>query len=87
MYKHIIVFAQRSKLFTYYDPFRKYLILPAVKGILGFALFLLSIALSKYIGTIIGISHNFKIETSDLSMSSLGFMFLFITGFLKNLHR
>ena len=85
MFKYIQAVTHRSKYFFNLESFRNYLIFPVFRGFLGFSLFLLSIIVSKYIGLLAGVSASFRIESSDLSISSLGFLFLFLLGLLKNL--
>jgi hypothetical protein len=64
-----------------------YLLKPVVSGIFGFTLFLIVILISKFIEFEIGAFASFQIEVSDLYLSFLGFLFLFLINLLKNIQK
>lgn len=63
----------------------KFILAPIASGLYGFAAFFLVIIISKYIGTLIGSLQQFSVDVSDVQLSFLGFFFIFLINFLKNL--
>ena len=53
-------------------------------GILGFFGFLAVLLVTKYIGYLIGSISSFKVETEDLLLCSIGFIFSFLIKILSS---
>jgi hypothetical protein len=63
----------------------QFILKPAASGLYGFASFFLIIIISKYFVTFIGTTNSFNVDITDLQLSFLGFFFVFLINFLKNL--
>ncbi len=63
---------------------REYLFVPFVGGILGFCGFFTLLAISKYLGFLIGSRATFRIDLTDFLLSLLGFVFIFIVRLKEN---
>lgn len=65
----------------------EFLLKPFFTGLYGFAGFFLVILISKYFSTLIGISETWTVGLSDVTLSLLGFFFLFLINLLKNVQK
>lgn len=64
-----------------------FLVKPAASGLYGFAVFLVIIIISKFLGHLIGSTGSFQVDISDVNLSFLGFFFLFLIRLLKNIQK
>lgn len=64
-----------------------YILKPAASGLYGFAAFFLIIVISKFLGSLIGTVKGFQVDISDISLSFLGFFFIFLITLLKNIQK
>ena len=58
--------------------FQKYLLIPIIRGVLGYLGFFTLLILSKYLGYLIGNRATFQIDFTDFLLSLLGFVFIFV---------
>lgn len=63
---------------------QKFLVKPATAGLYGFTVFFTIILFSKYLGVLIGSYKSWHVDLSDVELSLLGFVFMFLINFLKN---
>ena len=69
------------------DIIKDFLLKPTAAGLGGLAGFLTVILISKYLGLLVGTVRKWDIDISDVALSSLGFLFLFLINFLKSLQK
>jgi hypothetical protein len=62
----------------------KYIFYPIRAGLFGFSLFFTTIFISKYLGYIVKNSPEFIIDISDVLLSLLGFILLWLIKFLES---
>ena len=63
---------------------KNYLIVPLKAGVFGFAIFITILLMVKLFSYIIGTYDYFAIELSDIELSVIGFVLLFLIRFLEN---
>ncbi len=65
--------------------FLKYIFYPFRAGMFGFSLFFTTIVISKYIGFLVKNSNEFVVDISDVILSLLGFILLWLIKLLENI--
>ncbi|MCK9279723.1 MAG: hypothetical protein M0P71_03810 [Melioribacteraceae bacterium] len=61
-----------------------FLLRPFLAGILGFSIFLVVLALTKYLGSLLTNDVVFKIEGNDFFLAAIGFVLMSLIEILKN---
>ncbi len=69
------------------DIIRDFLLKPSAAGMGGLAGFLTVILISKYLGLLVGTVKRWKIDISDVMLSLVGFVLLYLISFLKSLQK
>ena len=64
-----------------------YLLKPLLAGISGYLVFFTLLIISNYLGYLIGNRTSFQIDFTDLLLSLLGFVFIFIIRLKENTKR
>mgnify|MGYP001160708266 CR=1 FL=1 len=63
---------------------KQYFVEPLKSGLLGFAIFVTILIIVKLFSYAIGSYNNFTLEISDIQLSLVGFVLLFLIRFLEN---
>lgn len=66
---------------------QNFLLRPATAGLYGFTVFFTIIIFSKYLGVLIGNYKVWHVDISDVALSLLGFVFMFLINFLKHFQK
>lgn len=61
-----------------------FVVKPIFSGVLGFLLFMLVIATTKYLGCCVGTIDKFSFDFDDVILSALGFFLVFLIRLLEN---
>lgn len=68
----------------FYKGLSKFLINPAVSGLMGFATMFTVVILVELLNYLLGIKKSFNVDISDVTLSSLGFICFFLISILSN---
>jgi len=66
------------------DSISKYCIHPIKCGFIGFAIFLLVIIGTKFLGAVLGSFEKFTLDMEDFVLSTIGFIMFFLIKILNN---